>query len=98
MPGLQVSIGSGQPGAEVAVRLRGIGSINASNNPLFVIDGIPIGEVRTTAYAWSSNPLATINPNDIQDITVLKDASATSIYGSRGANGEVEIWRPATRI
>lgn len=89
--GLQVNQGSGQPGAFQNVQIRGQGSINASSNPLYVIDGVPvftgnIGDVSTT-----SSPLASINPNDIADIQVLKDASATSIYGSRGANGVIVI-------
>jgi TonB-linked SusC/RagA family outer membrane protein len=89
--GLQVNQGSGQPGAFQNVQIRGQGSVNASSNPLYVIDGVPvftgnIGDVSTT-----SSPLASINPNDIADIQVLKDASATSIYGSRGANGVIVI-------
>ncbi|WP_377130616.1 SusC/RagA family TonB-linked outer membrane protein [Rufibacter roseus] len=89
--GLQVSQGSGQPGAAVNINIRGLGSYSASNQPLFVVDGVPMTDVAATGYAWSSNTLAGINPNDIETVTVLKDASATSIYGSRGANGVILI-------
>ena len=91
VPGLQISQGSGQPGAALNINIRGLGSFSASNSPLFVVDGIPVVDVPATAYAWSSNTLAGINPNDIESITVLKDASATSIYGSRGGNGVILI-------
>ncbi|TDH24575.1 TonB-dependent receptor [Segetibacter sp. 3557_3] len=91
VPGLIVSQGSGQPGAALNINIRGLGSFSASNSPLFVVDGIPVVDVPATAYAWSSNTLAGINPNDIESITVLKDASATSIYGSRGGNGVILI-------
>lgn len=79
--GLQVVTSSGAPNTISQVRLRGVGSINASNEPLFVIDGVPM----------ESRFSLTFNPNDIEDISVLKDASATSIYGSRGANGVILI-------
>ena len=88
--GVQSSNGSGNPGAAPDIRIRGIGSINASSAPLYVIDGIPVvtGDV---AGSGQSNTLAGINANDIQSLTVLKDASATSLYGSRAANGVVLI-------
>ncbi|NJC25345.1 SusC/RagA family TonB-linked outer membrane protein [Neolewinella antarctica] len=89
--GLQVSQGSGQPGAFQDVQIRGLGSINASSNPLYVIDGIPIFTGNVGDVSTTSSPLAGINPQDIEDIQVLKDASATSIYGSRGANGVIVI-------
>ena len=97
--GLQSVMGNGQPGANVSVRIRGQGSISASSEPLYVIDGIPVvsGNLVTGSdddldfNAESTNPLATINPNDIESVTVLKDASATAIYGSRGANGVILI-------
>lgn len=91
VPGLQISQGSGQPGAALNINIRGLGSYSASNSPLFVVDGIPVVDVPATQYAWSSNTLAGINPNDIESITVLKDASATAIYGSRGGNGVILI-------
>lgn len=81
---------SGAPGAPSSIRIRGGNSINGSNEPLYVIDGIPISTGNTTS-AFSLNPLNTINPNDIASIEILKDASATSIYGSRGGNGVILI-------
>ncbi|WP_268223084.1 SusC/RagA family TonB-linked outer membrane protein [Sinomicrobium oceani] len=95
-PGLQVVTSDGAPGAAISVRVRGIGSINASNDPLYVIDGIPVtsGSVSQTDFGndgSSSNVLASINPNDIESLVVLKDAASTAIYGSRGANGVVLI-------
>ena len=80
VPGVQVSSASGAPGADVSVRVRGVGSINSSNEPLYIIDGIQI-----------EGGLNTVSPNDIEDVTVLKDAASTSIYGSRGSNGIVVI-------
>lgn len=97
-PGVQVVAQDGAPGAGVAIRIRGTGSINASNDPLYVIDGIPVtsgsSSLTTTDFdngGKSANPLAAINPNDIENIVVLKDASSTAIYGARGANGVVLI-------
>ena len=82
VPGLNISTGSGQPGSSnTTVLLRGLGSINGNTEPLFVIDGVPMG---------SAN-FRSINPNDIENITVLKDAGATSIYGNRGANGVIVV-------
>ncbi|MEL7145001.1 MAG: TonB-dependent receptor, partial [Bacteroidota bacterium] len=89
--GVQVAPGGGQPGTGVAVRIRGISSINLSSAPLYVVDGIPINGGDLTDDAQTGNGLANLNPNDIESITVLKDASATSIYGSRAANGVVVI-------
>ena len=89
--GLQMSTESGQPGAAPDIRIRGIGSINASSDPLYVVDGIPVISGNISQIATSSNTIAGINPKDIENITVLKDASATSIYGSRGANGVILI-------
>ena len=96
--GVNVVETSGEPGAGVSLRIRGGTSIAASNEPLYVIDGIPIsganvtpggsGEVGTSP---PRNPLTLLNPNDIESISILKDASATAIYGSRGANGVVLI-------
>lgn len=87
MPGVQVQQTSGQPGAGLSIRIRGVSSIAGGNEPLYVIDGLPQfnDDVRV------ANGLATINPSDIESIEVLKDASATAIYGSRGANGVVMI-------
>ncbi|HEU4557658.1 MAG TPA: SusC/RagA family TonB-linked outer membrane protein [Longimicrobium sp.] len=102
VPGLQV-IDSGEPGGRTSVRIRGGTSVNASNEPLFVVDGVPLqagGGLVTGRTAFSNNPneigeqrnpLAFLNPNDIESVTVLKDASATAIYGSRGANGVILV-------
>lgn len=93
--GLQVTTTSGQAGAGSAIRIRGIGSMNASNEPLYVIDGVPVisgGSGQLSSYiANSNNVMSTINPSDIESITVLKDAAASSLYGSRAANGVIII-------
>lgn len=86
--GLQVTQGNGQPGSGSTIRIRGGSSLNASNDPLVVIDGVPVAN---NAAAGMSNPLGSINPNDIASFTILKDASAAAIYGSRGANGVIII-------
>lgn len=88
VPGLFVLPGDGGPGAGPTIRIRGGASLNANNDPLYVIDGIPISEDATPG---SPNPLAALNPNDIETFSVLKDASAAAIYGSRGSNGVVII-------
>ncbi len=85
--GVQVSQTTGAPGGGVTIRVRGTGSIGAGNEPLYVIDGFPV----EGNYSQFQNPLNTINPNDIESIEVLKDASAQAIYGSRGSNGVVLI-------
>ena len=87
MAGVQVSQATGAPGGGSTVRIRGAGSLSAGNEPLYVVDGFPV----TNDYNQRNNPLATINPADIDNIQVLKDASATAIYGSRGSNGVVII-------
>ena len=79
-PGVQVTSGSGQPGAGSSVRIRGFGSLNAANTPLYVVDGVP--------YDGNINA---INPNDIESMTIIKDASAGALYGSRAANGVIMI-------
>ncbi len=89
--GLQSVAPTGQPGSIQQVRIRGIGSISASSAPLYVIDGVPLNTGDASDLTQSSNLLAGINPNDIENISVLKDASAASIYGSRGANGVILI-------
>ena len=95
--GLSVVATSGQPGADSHIRIRGGNSVNASNEPLYVVDGfIYFRDAANSgtglgAIESSLNPLATINPNDIESIEVLKDVSATAIYGSRGANGVILI-------
>ena len=95
--GLNVTASSGQPGADSHIRIRGGNSVNASNEPLYVVDGFIYFKDESTsstglgAIEGSLNPLATINPSDIESIEVLKDVSATAIYGSRGANGVILI-------
>ncbi|SDZ31420.1 MULTISPECIES: SusC/RagA family TonB-linked outer membrane protein [Rhodonellum] len=87
MAGVQVTQATGAPGGGSSVRIRGAGSLSAGNEPLYVVDGFPV----TNDFDQRNNPLNTINPADIADIQVLKDASATAIYGSRGSNGVVLI-------
>ena len=95
--GVQVESVSGQPGSVSQVRIRGIGSMSASSSPLYVIDGVAISSASVSkvadedSYGTSSNPLSNLNPNDIESVTVLKDASAASLYGSRAANGVILI-------
>ncbi|MFN3138661.1 MAG: SusC/RagA family TonB-linked outer membrane protein [Allomuricauda sp.] len=97
--GVQITQASGEPGAGVNLRIRGSNSIRSNNNPLFVVDGIPLSGESTTPSGGdvingsnaTRNPLNFINPNDIESMSILKDASATAIYGSRGANGVVII-------
>lgn len=93
--GVQVTQNSGAPGAGVTVRIRGTTSINAGNSPLYVVDGVPLNNNNYSAIgnfgSDGINPLAAINPNDIESIEVLKDASASAIYGARAANGVVLI-------
>ncbi len=86
--GVSITQNTGEPGAAASIRIRGGTSVSASNEPLFVIDGVPL---KNDGYAGGRNPLNFINPGDIESITVLKDASAAAIYGSRGANGVVII-------
>jgi len=93
-PGVQIIQGNGLAGSGSVVRIRGIGSISASGDPLYVIDGIPVISEpfqRGNSGAMNQNPLSSINPADIESIEVLKDAGATGIYGSRGANGVILI-------
>jgi TonB-linked SusC/RagA family outer membrane protein len=92
--GVQITNSSGTLGDAVAVRVRGINSITGSSQPLFVIDGVPMtefGNFNLLSDGIKYNPLADINPNDIESMTVLKDASAAAIYGSRAANGVILI-------
>jgi TonB-linked SusC/RagA family outer membrane protein len=93
VPGLVISSSSGTPGATQDIRIRGVGSISAGNSPLFVIDGVPVvNDNFSGSTARSSlSALAAVNNGDIESITVLKDASATSAYGARGSNGVIVI-------
>ena len=86
--GVQVNTNSGRPGGQTNIRIRGFSSINTTNNPLYVVDGVilPVG-----SQTQFSNAIDFINPNDIASVEVLKDASATAIYGARGANGVILI-------
>ncbi len=86
--GVVVTSGDGAPGSGATIRIRGGSSLQASNDPLIVIDGLPVSN---DGISGTSNPLASINPSDIESFTVLKDASATAIYGSRASNGVIMI-------
>lgn len=97
--GVNVTTGSGEPGSAIDINIRGVNSIGSSSNPLFVVDGVPLDGGSSTGAGLSGvggtsrpkNPLNFLNPQDIESITVLKDASATAIYGTRGANGVILI-------
>lgn len=91
LAGVQITAVSGQPGAPSQIRIRGNSSIHASNAPLWVVDGIPVILDGTSEMTNMSNGIATINPNDIESITVLKDAAAAAVYGSRAANGVILV-------
>ena len=96
-PGVDVRAASNAPGGGIRIRIRGTNSINASSDPLYVVDGFPIdnnAQVNPSGAgnnAFGADPLSSISPNDIESIEILKDASATAIYGARGANGVVII-------
>ena len=87
-PGVTVTSGGGDPQAGATIRIRGGSSLNASNDPLIVIDGVPIDN---TGVQGMSNPLAMVSPDNIENMSILKDASATAIYGSRASNGVIII-------
>ena len=97
--GVQVQQTSSAPGGGIVLKIRGISSVSASNTPLYVIDGLPIDNTSSESFAQGRgagdqspmNPLTSINPEDIESIDILKDASATAIYGSRGSNGVILI-------
>jgi len=93
--GVQITSNGGAPGAGSTIRIRGGASLNASNDPLIVVDGVPLAPNRnldgTPSIAGSPDPLSLINPNDIESMNILKDASATAIYGSRASNGVIII-------
>ena len=95
-PGVLVTSRDGAPGAGFNIRVRGIGSITAGSEPLYVIDGVPLfnnpsASTEVDNGGRTANTLASLNPNDIESLVVLKDAASTAIYGSRGANGVVLI-------
>ena len=89
--GVQITSNSSQPSANSEIRIRGISSINAGNEPLYVIDGVAVMSGEQGTFYNTSNALAMINPNDMESITVLKDAAAASVYGSRAANGVILV-------
>jgi iron complex outermembrane receptor protein len=93
--GVQVTTNGGQPGGGSTIRIRGGASLNASNDPLIVVDGVPLSSFKdkdgNNTLPGVGNPLSLINPNDIETFTILKDANATAIYGSRASNGVVLI-------
>ncbi|MDU0371535.1 SusC/RagA family TonB-linked outer membrane protein [Hymenobacter endophyticus] len=86
--GVQITTGGGAPGANSQILIRGGSSLSASNSPLIIIDGVPVDN---NGLAGATNPLSLINPNDIESITVLKDASSTAIYGVRASNGVILV-------
>lgn len=103
-PGVLVTPASGEPGAAATINIRGTGSISGAQEPLYVVDGVPLQQGGTLGSASGAeggttpkNPLMFLNPSDIESITVLKDASAAAIYGSRGANGVIIITTKAGR-
>ncbi|MBI9062423.1 MAG: TonB-dependent receptor [Marinilabiliaceae bacterium] len=89
--GVLVTNAVGQPGGFASVTIRGVGSINASSSPLYVVDGVPVISGSATGFSTSSNFLSSLNPADIETMTVMKDAAATAIYGARASNGVVLI-------
>lgn len=97
-PGVTITPSSGEPGAASVINIRGTSSIRGNNDPLYVVDGVPLDNTGTSGSASGvegsstpKNPLLFLNPNDIESISILKDASSAAIYGSRGANGVVII-------
>ena len=88
--GVQVTSANGVPGGAIQIRIRGVGSISAGSDPLYVVDGVQLNTTNNSNFT-SSNPLAFLNPNDIENIEILKDAAAASIYGSQAANGVVLV-------
>ena len=90
-PGVQVASYSGQPGSEVEINIRGFGSFNASNQPLYVIDGVPATSGDYSSGNISTSSMNFLNPSDVESITILKDAAAASLYGSRASNGVILI-------
>jgi TonB-linked SusC/RagA family outer membrane protein len=89
--GVFVESGNGKLGQGMKVRIRGASSVSADNQPLYVIDGIPVTSQNQSSFTANTNPLTDLNPNDIESIDILKDAAASAIYGSRAANGVVQI-------
>src|SRR6266702_4251259 len=88
--GVQV-VDNNDPGGGLSIRIRGATSVNASSEPLYVVDGVPLGNGAGGGLSAGRDPLNYLNPNDIESVTVLRDASAAAIYGSNAANGVVLI-------
>lgn len=98
-PGVVIESGSGKVGQGIKVRIRGTSSISANSQPLYVVDGMPVNSTsQTDVNNDPTNPMADINPNDIESIEVLKDAAATAIYGARGSNGVILVTTKKGRI
>ncbi|MVT08539.1 SusC/RagA family TonB-linked outer membrane protein [Chitinophaga tropicalis] len=95
VPGVQITSNGGAPGSGSTIRVRGGASLNATNDPLIIIDGVPVDN---NSVSGTSNALSLINPNDIETFNVLKDASATAIYGSRASNGVIIITTKKGRL
>lgn len=94
LSGMSITTNSGTPGASSSIRIRGIGSLSASNEPLYVLDGVPVMSGDLSANGMNTSGLgilSTLNPADIENVTILKDAASASLYGARGANGVVLI-------
>lgn len=91
MAGVQVTQGTGMPGGGTQIKVRGTGTVTAGSDPLYVVDGVPLSDLSGDGTGTQINPLGGIDMNDVESIEVLKDASAASIYGSRGANGVILI-------
>lgn len=89
--GVQITSQSGQPGSSTSIRIRGTSSINSGNEPLYVVDGIPVMTGDQSVFTNTNNAIAMISPEDIESVTVLKDAASASVYGSRAANGVILI-------
>ena len=91
MSGVRVTSNTGDPGAPGDINIRGVGSISAAKSPLYVVDGVPVKSDSDMAYyGKQSSLLSSLNPDDIESMTVLKDAAAASLYGSRAANGVID--------
>jgi len=98
IPGVQSVAPSGQPGGAQTIRIRGVSSVTGVNDPLWVVDGVPVNTGDFSRLTQTTNALAGINPNDIESVTVLKDAAAAAIYGSRAANGVILVTTKKGRV
>ena len=92
--GVQITTDNGMAGSSTSIRIRGVNTLSGGAEPLYIIDGIPLQNndiSESSRFGYNTNPLSMINPRDIENITILKDASSTAIYGARGANGVILI-------